>query len=133
MNLINKTEAITRELELKNQLQQRYPIKRSPQTIKVFLSQPMGGKTELEINANRLKALEKIKEDWEDIDTKVMVFDTNFNFPDEPALFYLAKSLELLAHADMAYFMKDWQYYRGCRLEHQCCKEYGIVTRYLDI
>lgn len=133
MNLINKTEAITREIELKNQLQQRYPIKHRPQIIKVFLSQPMGGKTELEINTNRLRALEKIKEDWKNTNTEIMVFDTNFNFPNEPALTYLAESLKLLAHADIAYFMKDWQYYIGCRLEHQCCKEYKIVVRYLNI
>ena len=36
------------------------------------------------------------------------------------------KSLELLAGADVAYLCKDWEKYRGCRIENTCAKEYGI-------
>jgi len=35
-------------------------------------------------------------------------------------LHYLAKSLEYLAEADIAYFVP------GCKIEHQCAVEYGI-------
>lgn len=41
---------------------------------------------------------------------------------------YLAKSLELLADADVAYFAKGWESARGCRIENQCAIEYGIDT-----
>ena len=40
----------------------------------------------------------------------------------------LAKSLELLADADVAYFAKGWESARGCRIENQCAIEYGIDT-----
>ena len=41
---------------------------------------------------------------------------------------YLAKSLELLADADVAYFDRGWESARGCRIENQCAIEYGIDT-----
>lgn len=41
-------------------------------------------------------------------------------------LWFLGKSLELLADADIAYFAKDWQKARDCKIEHECAVEYGI-------
>lgn len=41
-------------------------------------------------------------------------------------LWYLGKSLELLSTADIAYFAPGWNEARGCRIENQCAKEYGI-------
>lgn len=41
---------------------------------------------------------------------------------------YLAKSLELLADADVAYFARGWESARGCLIENQCAIEYGIDT-----
>lgn len=38
----------------------------------------------------------------------------------------LGKSLELLADADVVYFAKDWEKYRGCKIENVCAVEYGI-------
>ena len=43
------------------------------------------------------------------------------------ALEHLAKSLELLAGADVAYFCKGWEQARGCRIEHECARAYGIM------
>lgn len=34
--------------------------------------------------------------------------------------------VEEQANADIAYFCKDWDKYRGCRIENTCAKEYGI-------
>ena len=45
---------------------------------------------------------------------------------DHLPLWYLGKSLQLLAEADVAYFAKDWEQYRGCRIENECAIEYGI-------
>ena len=39
---------------------------------------------------------------------------------------YLAKSLELLADADVAYFAPGWDKARGCRIENECAIRYGI-------
>lgn len=96
---------------------------------KLFISQPMNGKTEEEILAVRKKAIESAKvmlnENVEVIESYFE--DYNLDKGCVP-LKYLAKSLELLADADVAYFAKGWESARGCRIENQCAIEYGIDT-----
>lgn len=93
--------------------------------IKVFISQPMNGKTDEEIKAVREKAIASVKEK---VDDEVEVIDSFFK--DAPCeakpLWFLAKSLELLSSADTAYFAKGWEDARGCRIERECAEEYGI-------
>ena len=94
---------------------------------KLFISQPMNGKTEEEILAVRKKAIESAKVILnEDVEVIESYFE-DYN-PDKGCipLKYLSKSLDLLADADVAYFAKGWVYARGCRIEHQCAIEYGI-------
>lgn len=92
---------------------------------KLFISQPMRGKTDEEILAVRAKAIESAERN---LGEKVEVIDSFFqNAPvDAKPLWYLAKSLELLSTADVVYFAKDWEKYRGCRIENTCAIEYGI-------
>lgn len=92
---------------------------------KLFISQPMRGKTDEEILAVRAKAIESAERN---LGEKVEVIDSFFqNAPaDAKPLWYLGKSLELLSTADVAYFAKDWEQYRGCRIENTCAVEYGI-------
>ena len=97
---------------------------------KLFISQPMRGKTEEEILAVREQAKREIEASWME---KVIVIDSFIrNAPvDAKPLWYLGKSLELLSTADIAYFAKGWEEARGCRIEHECAQEYGgiwIVT-----
>lgn len=94
---------------------------------KLFISQSMKDKTDAEILAVREQAIQSAKnllgEDVEVIDSF---------FQDAPhdakPLWFLAKSLELLATADVVYFAKDWEKYRGCRIENTCAVEYGITV-----
>ena len=92
---------------------------------KLFISQPMRGKTNDEILAVRERAIESAKRN---IGEEVEVIDSFFK--DAPAdanpLWYLAKSIELLSTADVAYFAKGWEEARGCRIENTCAIEYGI-------
>ena len=92
---------------------------------KLFISQPMRDKTDEEILAERERAIESAKEH---LGEDVEVIDSFFKDAphDAKPLWYLAKSLELLATADVAYFCKDWDKYRGCRIENTCAIEYGI-------
>ena len=92
---------------------------------KLFISQPMRGKTDEEILAVREKA---IKSAERQLGEPVEVIDSFFqNAPAEARpLWFLGKSLELLSTADVVYFAKDWEQYRGCRIENQCAIEYGI-------
>ena len=100
---------------------------------KLFISQPMKGKTNEEIEAERTKAIEAAKEALND---DVEVIDSFFKDApvDARPLWFLGKSFELLSTADVAYFAKDWDKYRGCKLEHTAAQEYGIKVidwRYL--
>ncbi len=91
----------------------------------VFISQPMRGKTGEEIRAEREKAVEAVKAVVND---EVEVLDSYFDDFDVDGnpLEYLAKSIALLAKADVAYFAKGWKDARGCRIEHICAVEYAI-------
>ena len=92
---------------------------------RLFISQPMRGKTDAEILAARERAIESAKRNLgEDVEVIESFFQ---NAPaDAKPLWYLGKSLELLATADVAYFAPGWEDARGCRIENQCALEYGI-------
>jgi len=98
--------------------------------IKLFISQPMNGKTDEEILVVRKKAIESAKFMLPRIDKeeKIEVIDSFFQSApvDAKPLWYLGESLKLLATADVAYFAKGWDSARGCKIEHTCAKEYGI-------
>lgn len=94
---------------------------------KLFISQPMKDKTDAEILAVRKQAIQSAKNL---LGEDVEVIDSFFqDVPhDATPLWFLAKSLELLATADVVYFAKDWEKYRGCRIENTCAIEYGITV-----
>ena len=94
---------------------------------KLFISQPMRGKTDEEILDERKKAIETAEKQAGE---PVEVIDSFFQKAPVGAkpLWFLGKSLELLADADVAYFAKGWNEARGCKVEHTCAKEYGIET-----
>ena len=92
---------------------------------KLFISQPMKDKTNEEILTEREKAIESAKAL---LGEEVEVIDSFFKDAPHDArpLWFLGKSLELLSTADVAYFAKDWDKYRGCKIENTCAIEYGI-------
>ena len=92
---------------------------------KLFISQPMKGKSDEEIIRERNKAIVEAERLCDDT---VEVLDSFFQYApaDAKPLWFLGKSLELLAKADVAYFVPGWADARGCRIEHQCALEYGI-------
>ena len=95
--------------------------------MKVFISQPMRDKSNEEILLERKQMIEKVNEIATE---KPEVIDSFFeNAPAEAKpLWFLGKSLELLSTADVAVFAKGWEDARGCRIEHECCVQYGIKT-----
>lgn len=95
--------------------------------MKLFISQPMKGKTDEEILKVRERAIESAKK-YLAADEEVEVIDSFFqNAPaDARPLWFLGKSLELLSTADVVYFAKGWENARGCRIENTCAIEYGI-------
>ena len=95
--------------------------------MKVFISQPMKDKTDAEILKEREFAITKIKEKYGPDDAEIInsLLINDYVSKNRP-LYCLGKSLTLLAEADVAYFVKGWEYARGCKIEHTCAIEYGV-------
>lgn len=92
--------------------------------IRLFVSQPMSGRSEEEIRAMREEAVRFVRKMYR---CEVELLDSYFpGFEPDHPLQYLARSLALLAEADLAYFAEGWQDARGCRIEKACADEYGI-------
>ena len=95
---------------------------------RIFISQPMRGWTNEEILKAReeilIKAEKKIREPVELIDSFIEDYpgEINKHIP----VFYLGKSIQFLSQADVAYFGGDWRNARGCKIEHEVAKQYGI-------
>lgn len=89
--------------------------------MKLFISQPMNGLSNEDIQKAREDVINKYPE-YEVINSFFM------DAPhDAKPLWFLGKSLELLSTADAAIFLDGWKNARGCRIEHDCAKEYGIT------
>lgn len=82
----------------------------------------MKGLSEKEIKSNREKAIKNIKSLYGD---DAEIIDSYIDSDGTP-LWCLGKSIELLSTADIAYFVKDWNTARGCRIEYMCADNYGI-------
>ena len=92
---------------------------------KLFISQPMNGKTDEEIKKERQDALLQAVATYGE---EVELIDSFFESAphDAKPLWFLGKSLELLSTADVAYFASGWESARGCKIEHDCAVAYGI-------
>ena len=95
---------------------------------KLFISQPMKGKTDEEILAVREAAVAEAEKMFGE---PVQILDSFFQGApaENRPLWYLGKSLQVLAEADIAFFAKGWEDARGCRMEHLCATEYGIPVK----
>lgn len=104
--------------------------------LKAMISQPMNGLSEAEIAATRARAKANLEgagyefmntlftDEWyseEQMEKRGVV-----NKP----LCFLAKSIENMCECDAAYFCKGWDEARGCRIEHEIAKRYGVRILY---
>lgn len=103
---------------------------------KAMLSQPMAGKTEEEIVATREKAISALKARGFEI-VNTLFTDEWYSKESMTArgvvqipLCFLAKSLENMSLCHAAYFCKGWEKARGCRIEHEAAKAYGLEIIY---
>lgn len=92
--------------------------------MRVFISQPMNGKSDRMIREERQPVVEACKKNgWE-------VIDSVFDMGPGSAIKYLAKSIELMDDADRVVMMKGWERSRGCRIEHEVAVAYGREVVY---
>ena len=91
--------------------------------MKVFISQPMVGKTYEQLVSERNAIKDKIREEFGD---NVEFIESLVLSGEKTPLKSLAKSLSLLADADRAVFVGNWNESRGCYVEYMCCGFYGV-------
>ena len=103
---------------------------------KAMLSQPMAGKTDAEIAEARERAIRSLEsKGYEIVNT---LFTDEWYSKDsmekrgvvQVPLCFLAKSLENMSLCHAAYFCNGWQNARGCRIEHDAAKAYGLEIIY---
>ena len=103
---------------------------------KAMLSQPMADKTDEEIVETRNRAIEALTEHGCEI---VNTLFTDEWYSKEKMLergvvqipvCFLAKSLDNMSLCHVAYFCKGWENARGCRIEHEVAKAYGLEIIY---
>lgn len=93
---------------------------------KLFISQPMRDRTDAEIKAERAAIVARVTEKFGEVEVIDSFFETNAPDNVNSGLWFLGKSLELLSEADYAYFAEGYKNYRGCKIEHEACVQYGI-------
>ena len=103
---------------------------------KAMLAQPMAGKSDQEIMETRDRAIAALEaKGYEIVNT---LFTDEWYNPEKMQergvvqipLCFLAKSLENMSLCHAAYFCKGWEQARGCRIEHEAAKAYGLEIIY---
>lgn len=91
---------------------------------KIFISQPMKDRTAEEIMQERDDIMAK----W--TNKSVVFIDSYFCEPGKNSTDSLGKSISLMSDADLVVFAPGWENARGCKVEHEVAKEYGIPIAY---
>ena len=98
--------------------------------MKVMISQPMNGRTEQQIKEERKAIIDKFdKMHIEVIDT---IFTEEAPQDCNVAVYYLGKSISAMKDIDALYMCDNWREARGCKIENEVAKEYGIKILYSD-
>lgn len=104
--------------------------------MRAMLSQPMGGKTEEEIVSTRDRAISFLKEKGYEVVNTLFTDEwysrqaMNDRGVVQIPLCFLAKSLENMSLCHVVYFCKGWENARGCLIEHEAAKAYGLEVVY---
>lgn len=96
--------------------------------MRVMISQPMNGRRNDDIKKDRDEIIDKFKKLHIDVIDSLIEDTADPKTYNEyhPALYYLARSIELMGQVDAVYFADGWQEARGCRIERQIAEEYNI-------
>lgn len=89
----------------------------------IMISQPMRGKSTDQIKAERAEVEAALQAKGHYVIDSV--FTTIPNTKNKP-LWCLGASFQIIADCDAVYFMDGWEDARGCRMEMEACKQYGV-------
>lgn len=103
---------------------------------KCFISQPMRGLTDAEIMKVRSKAETYLnREGYEVVNSFVKNGSeveycvnrnmTSYGVKNRP-MYYMSRAIAIMSQCDTIYFVKGWEQARGCRIEFEIAKSYGM-------
>lgn len=104
--------------------------------MRITISMPMRGLSNDEVGSSVDSIMNKLvaqgyevcgnlfPTDWANRDNLVEQGITN------APLHFLARSLDVMSKCDAVYFAKGWENARGCRIEHEAAKAYGLTIIY---
>lgn len=95
--------------------------------MKIMISQPMGYKSPERIKWERQDLVKELQEQGHYVVDTIFTEEAPKNC--DEAMYYLAKSIEVMAKVDAVIFMRGWQDARGCKIEHQIALEYGKFVK----
>lgn len=103
---------------------------------KVFISQPMNGKSDDEILTIKSEASKLIDKYFNILGYKAEIVSTFFTEADKPdgipenanRLWYLGRAIQMLGQCEYCFFCDGWENAKGCVIESEVCKKYGILS-----
>lgn len=99
--------------------------------MKVFISMGMKSKSTEQVRVEMLKVFAQIKERFpyaELIDSVIEGADKDIAVKgDSIGIWYLGKSLQMLAEADIVFFVNNYKEFRGCSIEREVAEKYGKI------
>lgn len=92
---------------------------------KVFISVGMNGRSDADVVSDIARAILNICEQY---GPRVEIVDNwDCEGPDNVGrLWYLGEAVKKLDGCDTCYFVKGWENHKGCLIEMEICKLYGI-------
>lgn len=95
--------------------------------MKVFISQPMNGKTDEEIMKERDRVTEKLKRMFPDETIEILDTFIHENVPENAGrIWHLGESIKMMEQADLVYFAGDWRNAKGCQVECAVAAAYDL-------
>ena len=101
------------------------------EVVKVFISQPMAGRTDEEITAERIKAISTVEKRYPACYVMGIDSFTKDALNNSDPITELGKCVSLMADADVVVFCNGWVDSKGCNVEHEVADQYGIPCVYI--
>ena len=97
--------------------------------MKIFISMGMKSKSTEQVRNEMNKVFEQIKKklpDAELVDSIIDDADKQIAIKgDDIGVWYLGRSIQIMAEADMVFFVNDYEQFRGCKIERLVAESYG--------
>ena len=104
--------------------------------MRIFLSLGMRGRDENVVLEEIAEATHYAKSLYAESATECEVINA-YNQEEAPEdaspTYYLGKSIQIIGTCDQVWFINDWKDYRGCLVEYEVCKIYGIPCYILNL